>query len=89
MMKLSFSPLSAAVMPEFMMEVTDENEDNDKSPLELLEETGYESVTEGECLPHHDEHHDEDASSEYDLDGLELGKTYHEIEIDVEDGLRG
>lgn len=48
-------------------------EDDEKSPLKLLEEDGDESVAEGEGLPQEDEDHDEHEAGDDDLDGLSEG----------------
>lgn len=50
--------------------LTQKDDEDDEGVLELFEQSREESVAKGEGLPEHDEYHDEDESSDYDLDGL-------------------
>ena len=50
---------------------TNEDQNHDEGVLELLEQGTNEPITQGERLPHQNQHHDEDEASEHDLDGLD------------------
>ena len=49
---------------------THEARNDNEGPLELPDEDADESVAEGEGLPEHDEHHDEDEAGDDHLNGL-------------------